>query len=101
AREIESQEQNVPYNALMQQMFGSNEPEVKNTRELIDTYRNLLNNYEVDNAVQEIVSDAIVFEDGKDVVALNLDATEFSQKIKDRILEEFSEVNNLLNFERK
>ena len=101
AREIESQEQNVPYNALMQQMFGSNEPEVKNTRELIDTYRNLLNNYEVDNAVQEIVSDAIVFEDGKDVVALNLDATEFSQKIKDRILEEFAEVNNLLNFERK
>ncbi|AEN93953.1 portal vertex protein of head [Escherichia phage Bp7] len=62
AREIETQEQNIPYNALMQQMFGSNEPEVKNTRELIDTYRNLMNNYEVDNAVQEIVSDAIVYE---------------------------------------
>ena len=101
AREIETQEQNIPYNALMQQMFGSNEPEVKNTRELIDTYRNLMNNYEVDNAVQEIVSDAIVYEDDKEVVALNLDGTDFSQSIKDKILAEFSEVLNLLNFQRK
>lgn len=101
AREVEAQDRDVPYNAFMQQMFGNNEPFMKNTRELIDTYRNLMNNYEVDNAVANIVSDAIVYEDDHDVVALNLDATDFSQNIKDRILDEFNEVLNHLNFQRK
>ncbi|UIS65706.1 portal protein [Enterobacter phage Entb_45] len=101
AREIETNEREVPYNALMQQMFGNNEPTLKNTRELIDTYRNLMNNYEVDNAVANIVSDAIVYEDDHDVVALNLDGTDFSQNIKDRILDEFGEVLNCLHFQRK
>lgn len=101
AREVEAQDRDVPYNALMQQMFGNNEPFMKNTRELIDTYRNLMNNYEVDNAVANIVSDAIVYEDDHDVVSLNLDGTKFSQNIKDKILEEFNDVLNCLNFQRK
>lgn len=101
AHEIETSDRETHYNALMQTMFGNNEPLMKNTRELIDTYRNLMNNYEVDNAVANIVSDAIVYEDDHDVVSLNLDSTKFSQPVKDKILEEFTDVLNQLNFQRK
>lgn len=101
AREVETNENDLQYNSFNQMMFGTNEPGMKTTRELIDTYRSLMNNYEVDNAVQEIVSDAIVYEDDHDVVALDLDATDFSQPVKDRLLEEFGEVLNCLEFQRK
>lgn len=101
AIEIESHD-NTPYNVLMQQFFGSDiNPEVKNLRDLIDTYRSLMNIHEVDNAVSEIVDDAIVYEDGHEVVALDLDNTKFSQNIKDKILEEFNGVLALLDFGRK
>ncbi|UPW42530.1 portal protein [Salmonella phage CF-SP2] len=101
AHEIESSVNEASYNGLFQKMLGSHEPGMKNTRELINTYRNLMNNYEVDNAVQEIVMDSIVYEDGHEVVAIELDTTDFSQRIKDRIIEEFNEVLNCLNFQRK
>ena len=87
ATEIESMEGG---SGFFQQMFGGYEAKAKNTAELINTYRNLLNNYEVDNAVQEIVSDAIVFERDKDVISLDLDKTNFSENIKKKMLEEFS-----------
>lgn len=101
AMEYESNSNNQLYNGLYQKMFGSSEPGMKSTRELIDTYRNLMNNYEVDNAVQEIVTDAVVYEDDTDAVAINLDNTNFTETIKNVILEEFSEVLNQLSFQRK
>lgn len=101
AREVESNENEIQYNSFNQMMFGSNEPGMKTTADLINTYRSLMNNYEVDNAVQEIVSDAIVYEDGHPVVSLDLDSTNFSQPIKDKILDEFNKVLTCLNFERK
>ncbi|ARB05965.1 hypothetical protein fHeYen901_192 [Yersinia phage fHe-Yen9-01] len=86
---------------LMQQMYGSQEVAMDNTRRLIDTYRSLMNNYEVDNAVQEIVSDSIVYETGHDVVALNLENSDFSEAMKDKLLDEFNVVLNTLRFQRK
>lgn len=101
AHEIEHAANEGPSSGLFQKMFGTNEPGMKTTRELIDTYRSLMNNYEVDNAVQEIVLDAVVFEDNHDVVSLDLDNTEFSEKIKDRLQDEFSDVLKSLDFERR
>lgn len=90
------------YNGIMQQLYGgTTDPNAKSTRELIDTYRSLMQNYEVDNAVQEIVSDAIVYESDSDAVSIGLDQTGFSSNIKERILEEFSIVLNNLQFQRK
>ncbi|WJZ28069.1 portal protein [Serratia phage 92A1] len=100
SRDVEVND-NTSHNVLMQQFFGDGSPEARNTKELINTYRNLMNNHEVDNAVAEIVDDAIVYEDGHDVVALDLDSTEFSQPIKDRLLEEFDKVKALLYMERR
>lgn len=99
ATEIESND--AAYNGVFRQLYGNQDPNVTSTRELINTYRSLLNNYEVDNAVQEIVSDAIVYEDGYDVVSLNLDQTKFSANIREIILDEFNEILNLLSFQRK
>ncbi|QOI66666.1 putative portal vertex protein [Erwinia phage FBB1] len=101
AREVETNENETAYNALMQTMFGSNDAGIKSTKELINTYRNLMNNYEVENAVDQIVSDAIVYEDGHEVVSLDLDSTKFSPRVKDLILDEFKNVQKVLNFERK
>lgn len=101
AKEVEVSENEAPYNALMQQMFGTHDPGIKSTTELINTYRNLMSNYEVENAVDEIISDAVVYEDGHDVVALDLDSTSFSPKMKDLMQDEFNEILRVLNFQRK
>lgn len=100
ATEIDSSDIGA-HTGVFQQLYGSQDPNATSTRELINTYRALLNNYEVDNAVQEIVSDSIVYEDGYDVVSIDVDQTKFSQNIRDRILEEFNLVLNTLNFQRK
>lgn len=89
------------YSGITQRAYGLDVGNVNTTQDLINTYRGLVNNYEVDNAVQEIVSDAIVYEDGHDVVELEMDSTAFSQNIKDRINEEFNVVLNLFDFQRK
>ncbi|AXF40745.1 portal protein [Acinetobacter phage vB_ApiM_fHyAci03] len=99
ATEIESTD--AAYNGVFRQLYGNQDPNVTSTKELINTYRSMLNNYEVDNAVQEIVSDAVVYEDGYDVVSLDLDQTKFSENIREKILEEFNEVLNMLKFQRK
>lgn len=99
AREIEVSA--GQYNAFHQQTFDGYDAQATNTKEIIDIYRGLMNNYEVENAVQEIVSDAIVYEKGHDAVAINLESTTFSENIQSKILEEFKIVLNLLNFKRK
>lgn len=66
--------------------------------EFIDIYCNFMNNYEVDNVVLEIVLDVIVYEDDIEVVVLNLDKFKFSLKIKNMMLDEFSDVLNYLLF---
>lgn len=92
----------TPQNVLMQNFFGSNiSPEVKNTADLIDTYRAMTDIHEVDNAISQIVDDAIVFEDNTEVVSLDLDNTEFSESIKEKILEEFKSTLNVLDFDRR
>lgn len=100
AIEIDSSE-SINYNGVMQQMGGITDPHARSTKELIDVYRNLMVNYEVDNAVQEIVSDAIVYERGHDAVSIGLDETNFSSNIKEKIIDEFNVVLNALDFQRK
>lgn len=98
AQNVEANDQTA-YNGFVQQVFSNQAADIKTTRQLIDTYRNLMNNPEVDNAVQEIVDDAIVYEDGHDVVSLDLDATEFSANIKDKLLEEFKSTLNTIGMD--
>lgn len=74
---------------------------VNDSRKLINTYRELINHHEVDNAVEEIVGDAIVNENDKDTVELDLTKTKFSESIKTKIKEEFTSILNLYDFNNK
>lgn len=54
---------------------------------------------EVENAVSEIIDDAIVNEQGKDIITLDLAKTDFSKAIQDKIVEEFDNVLNIYDFD--
>lgn len=72
----------------------------ESTSELIKRYRQLSEYHEVDDAIQEIVDEAIVYENDKEVAWLNLDNTEFSENIKTKINAEFDKVISLLEMRK-
>ena len=77
------------------------DPLIRNTKELIHQYRNLSFMFEVDRAIEEIVNDAIVIQsDSDNLVKLGLDKiTDWNQKIKDKIVDEFEYIINLYSFD--
>ncbi|QHJ79055.1 MAG: hypothetical protein [Caudoviricetes sp.] len=89
-----------PYAAINQSFFVG-DVQSSDTENLINTYRSLASFPEVSNAIQEIVTDAIVTEEGRDVVYLNMDSTDFSDKIKNKINDEFDDVLSLLKFKKE
>jgi len=72
---------------------------VKDENELIKKYREVAKHPEIENAIEDIVNEAIVLEADKDVVSINTDRVELSENIKKKIREEFDHVCTLLNFE--
>lgn len=73
---------------------------VKNTVQLISEYRNLAEIHEVDDAIQTIVDDAIVYESNKEVAWLDLDSTNFSESVKTKISAEFENMLSLFHFRK-
>lgn len=68
----------------------------------IQQYRSMALYPEVDRAIQDIVNDAVVYDDSNDCVKLDLDAVEtVSDNIKHKIQQEFKTVKKLLNFSNK
>lgn len=100
ANSIDRTDTSAPSRAYQAYAYGT-EQKINSTRQLIDQYRALTNYHEVDNAIDEIVNDAIVQEDEKNTVSLDLDATKWNKSIKDRVQEEFEEILSLLNFEKE
>lgn len=74
---------------------------IQNVAQLIDQYRQTALMAEVDNAIDEIVNQAIVLQSNIDPVKIDLDNTDFSDQIKNRITEEFETILNLYNFNRE
>lgn len=75
---------------------------IKSENERIMRYREIAQLPEVDRAVDEIVSEMIVFDDeSKPVVTLNMDALEIQDEIKELIEDEFAGVLSLMNFNVK
>ena len=71
---------------------------VKSEQDLILRYRQMSLIPEVDMAIDDIVQEAISSNDLDVQVGINLDATKFSDSIKSKIRDEFSEVLRLLRF---
>ena len=78
--------------------FVDMEGGVKSEQDLIIRYRQMSLIPEVDMAIDDIVQEAISNNDLDAQVGINLDATKFSDSIKSKIRDEFSEVLRLLRF---
>lgn len=68
--------------------------------ELVTKYREMSMHPEVERAVDDILNEAIVVEDNKKIVDLNLDDTNLSANIKKLVIAEFNNILNLLDFNK-
>lgn len=70
----------------------------KNEAQLITKYRELTQQFEIDNAVDEIINEAIIRENNKPIVTINLENLNAPDRVKDKIREEFKTITKLLDF---
>lgn len=75
--------------------------EVKTENDLLRRYREIAAFPEVDEAINNIVDEAIVFDDSKFPVELNLENTKLPDSIKKKFNEEFENILHLLEFDIK
>ena len=74
----------------------------KNEIELINKYRGLQTQSEVDAAIDDIVNETIVIgDDAEDVMKLELNELGAPDSIKDKIHDEWSKIINLLDFNKR
>ena len=82
-------------------IFGhylNTDSDAKDEKLLIQKYREMSYSQEVDGAIEDILNDAVIQEEGQPVVALDLEALEYNDSIKDKIHAEFTTVLDLLKF---
>lgn len=77
------------------------DPTWKTETDLINYYREMSLNHNIDKAIEEIVTDAIVVDEGQPVKIDYEEDTPFSEEIKRKISEEFEIVLNLLDFKNE
>jgi len=73
----------------------------KNEHQAIRKYREMALHPEVDNAVEDIVNEAIVSDTNDSPVEIDLDNLNASDGIKDKIRVEFKHIKDLLDFDSK
>lgn len=71
---------------------------IRNEIELIDRYRNMSLQPEIETAIDDIVNEAIVTDDKSQSIEVNADDVKLPENIKKKITEEFKYVLKLLNF---
>ena len=74
---------------------------IKNENDLIRRYREVSTYSDCDGAIEDIVSEAIVYDEEDQTVTLNLDDVEVSDSIKKKIRTEFDEILKLLQFSER
>lgn len=70
--------------------------QIKTEIQAIQKYREISLYVEVDAALQDIVNEALPMEDDSEIITLELEDLEQPDNVKDKILEEFKSVKNLL-----
>ena len=71
---------------------------VRNEIELITRYREMSMQPEIEGAIDDIINEAIVYEDKGNGVEINTDELKESEQIKKKIRDEFEHILKLLNF---
>lgn len=74
---------------------------IKDDNQLITMYRTMAVYPEVDYAIDDIVNEAVIDQDDDFCVSLNLDRSEISAPLKKKIIDEFENVLELLDFKLK
>lgn len=74
------------------------ETSLKNENELIRRYREISYYPDCDSAIDDIVNEALVFQENEKVINLNLDDLKVSSSIKNKIKDEFENILKLLKF---
>ncbi len=72
---------------------------VKNENDLIRRYREVAQYSDCDMAIEDIINEAIVTDEHKASVSINLDDLQVSETIKKKIREEFKNILRVLKFE--
>ena len=73
----------------------------KTENELIEQYRNLAYVPEVDNAIEEIVSESVITDKKKETVSIDLDETGLPLNIQSILVDEHKEIMRLYGFNRR
>lgn len=73
---------------------------VKTEAELVERYRSMSLQPEVDKAINEITNEAIVKEEDQDIVSINLEEAKLQDSTKKLIQEEFKELLDILEFNK-
>lgn len=73
---------------------------IRTETELVNKYREMAQHPELDSAIDDIVNEVIITSPGDKIVTLVLDDLEQPDKIKKRMVEEFNEVLELLEFQQ-
>ena len=73
----------------------------KSEYDLIKRYREMALHPEVDNAIEDIINEAIVSDQNDSPVQIDLENLPGSDKLKELIREEFKAVKELMNFDKK
>lgn len=81
--------------------FVDLEGTAKNEAELVTKYRELALQSEVETALEDIVNEAITYEDFETPIELDLTDVKVSEKVKERIREEFQRILELMDFSNK
>src|SRR6056300_539695 len=81
--------------------YGGFDVTARNELDLIRRYREVSLHPECDLAIEDIVSEAIVSNENQQSVQVDLSKIEYSDSIKKKIRESFTEVLKLLNFDLK
>lgn len=75
--------------------------DIKSENQLIDKYRETAMISEVDQAIEEIVSEAIIKSEDEKSVEINLSDIDLSESVKAKIHECYKDIYNMLDFNKK
>jgi hypothetical protein len=78
--------------------YLNTDSDAQDENKLVHKYRDMSFSHEVDGAIEDIVNDAVIHEEGVAAVALDLESLDYTDNIKDKIHSEFSTLLDLLDF---
>lgn len=90
-----------PFGSYTNSQVGNAASYVANYGDAVKRWRESSQLPEVDEAIQEITSEAIVFDEDDDVISMNLDEIELSEQIKTKMRDSFDKILYLLDFNEK